>query len=237
MIQHRKQPNLKQFVILASMFRFSVFEFNPFQENTYVLFDETREAVIVDPGCSNAQEQGKLSDFIDEHGLVVKYVLNTHCHIDHVLGNHFAISKYKAPLLIPHGELELLQAVKAYAPNYGFPQCTEAKPDRFIKDEDIVPFGKTTLHVLSLPGHSPGHVGFYLPGEKMIFSGDVLFQASIGRTDLPGGDYQTLIRSIHARLFVLPDDVTVYPGHGPETTIGEEKVSNPFCALPLGTSR
>jgi glyoxylase-like metal-dependent hydrolase (beta-lactamase superfamily II) len=213
--------------------RIHSFTFNAFQENTYVLWDETGECVIVDPGCYDAAEQKEFSDFISEERLTVKYLLNTHCHIDHVLGNAFVRDTYAVPLLIHRDDEPVLRSVKAYAPNYGFANYQEALPDRWLNESDAVTFGTTTLSVIHLPGHSPGHVGFYNSAEQTLVAGDVLFRSSIGRTDLPGGDFDTLITSIHRKLFVLPDTVTVYPGHGPETTLGEEKASNPFCALKL----
>jgi hydroxyacylglutathione hydrolase len=212
------------------------FEFNPFQENTYVLYDETGEAVIIDPGCYEAHERIELDEFIQENNLKVIYLLNTHCHIDHVLGNDYVKSKYKVPFLIYPAELPVLKAVKSYASNYGFPQYHEVLPDSFLSEEEKVKFGNTTLSVLFLPGHAPGHVGFYHSEQGILIGGDVLFQNSIGRTDLPGGNFETLIESIHKKLFTLPDDVVVYPGHGDPTTIEDEKTSNPFCALPQHSS-
>jgi hydroxyacylglutathione hydrolase len=207
--------------------------FNPFQENTIVAYDDTREAVVIDPGCYEPEEKKELDDFISSQKLVVKYLLNTHCHIDHVLGNDYVKDKYKVKLLMHASDEPVLRSVKSYAPNYGFNNYREALPDQFLKEGDTVQFGNTTLSVLFLPGHSPGHIGFYNHEQKIIISGDVLFERSIGRTDLPGGNFDTLIDSIHRKLFTLPDDVVVYPGHGRTTTVGEEKVSNPFCALSL----
>lgn len=209
------------------------FVFNPFSENTYVVFDETCEAVIIDPGCYERSEQMELDDFIKANNLQVKFLLNTHCHIDHVLGNNHVKEKYKVPFIIHSIEEKVLRAVKSYAPNYGFAQYVEALPDRFIKEGETFSFGNTQWQILFLPGHAPGHIGFYDKNEKVIFSGDVLFDGSIGRTDLPGGNFETLIESIHQKLFTLPNDVVVYSGHGHTTTIGKEKVSNPFCALTL----
>lgn len=207
------------------------FVFNPFQENTYVLYDETKECVVIDPGCSEPDEKQALSSFIEGNGLKVKLLLNTHCHVDHVLGNDFVKEKYKVDFLIHESDLPVLKAVKAYAPSYGFVQYRETEPDRFMKEGDIISFGNQSLKVLFVPGHSPGHVAFYNERNKIVVAGDVLFYNSIGRTDMPGGHYDTLITSIHEKLFTLPDDVTVYPGHGPETSIGFEKKTNPFCAV------
>jgi glyoxylase-like metal-dependent hydrolase (beta-lactamase superfamily II) len=136
-------------------------------------------------------------------------------------------------LLIHKIEDAQLKAVKNYAPIYGFEGYREADADRFIDESDTIAFGSTTWKIFFLPGHSPGHIGFYDSNEEIIFSGDVLFEHSVGRTDLPGGNFETLIQSIHNKLFTLPDQVVVYPGHGATTTIGEEKIANPFCALSL----
>jgi hydroxyacylglutathione hydrolase len=204
------------------------FTFNPFSENTYVLHDETGECVIIDPGCYEKEEQDTLRAFITENKLKVVLLLNTHCHIDHVFGNHFVADTYQVPFLIHPDDLPVLKAVPVYAPSYGFPHYQAAEPSGFLKPGENIRFGKTELQVLFTPGHAPGHVVFYHADSKVCLGGDVLFQRSIGRTDLPGGDFDTLIRSIRTQLFTLPDSVRVYPGHGPSTTIGEEKQFNPF---------
>ena len=208
------------------------FEFNPFAENTYILYDETRECVIVDPGCSNRDEENELFEFIESHALKVMSVINTHCHIDHVLGNWAVKNRYGVKLFIHPLDEVVLKSVKAYAPNYGFHSYQEADVDGFLNEGETVSFGNQSLNILFVPGHAPGHVAFYHPGEKILIGGDVLFLNSIGRTDLPGGHHQTLINSIRQKLFSLPDDVVVYPGHGPTTSIGFEKRTNPYCALP-----
>ncbi|RAW03408.1 MBL fold metallo-hydrolase [Pseudochryseolinea flava] len=213
------------------MLQLQVFAFNPLQENTYILFDETRECVIIDPGCYDAEEKYELTSFIEHHQLTVKMLLNTHCHVDHVLGNAFVKEKYKVKLFIHEKDEPVLKAVKVYAPHYGFFQYDEATADAYLQEDDYVHFGNQKLKILFTPGHAPGHVVFYHEGQKIVIGGDVLFYNSIGRTDLPGGDFSTLIESIHTKLFTLPDDVTVYPGHGPETTIEFEKQTNPFCAI------
>ena len=207
------------------------FEFNPLQENTYILFDDTKECVIIDPGCYDAEEREELTSFISANNLVVKALWNTHCHIDHVLGNAFVKRTYNTKLWIHPADEPVLKAVKSYASNYGFHQYEETSVDEYFKEDQRILFGDQSLKVLFLPGHAPGHVGFYHEADKVIIAGDVLFYNSIGRTDLPGGNYDTLIRSIQQKLFQLPDDVTVYPGHGPETSIGYEKRTNPFCAI------
>ena len=200
-------------------------------ENTYVLFDETKEAVIVDPGCYEKAEKDELVKFIESEGLKVKLLLNTHGHIDHVLGNDFVKSHFKLDLAIGEKDHETLRAVETYAANYGFQNYRTASPDKFLKEGDIVVFGKSTLNVWFMPGHAPGHIVFVNEDQNICIGGDVLFEGSIGRTDLPGGDFDTLINSIHNKLFKFDDDMVVYPGHGGPTTVGEEKRTNPFCGL------
>jgi len=214
------------------MLQIKSFVFNPLQENTYVLFDETGECVIIDPGCYTEAERQELTSFITSRGLTVRLLLNTHCHVDHVLGNRFVKERYNVLLHIHPLDEATLKAVEIYAPHYGFYQYQGTTADQFLQEETDILFGRTALRVLFVPGHAPGHVAFYAAREKIAVSGDVLFYNSVGRTDLPGGNFETLLHSIHRQLFTLPDDVTVYPGHGPETSIGFEKRTNPFCALP-----
>lgn len=213
------------------MLQVEVFVFNPFQENTIVLYDETKECVILDPGCYEPEERMELTEFIRVNQLQVKMLLNTHCHIDHVLGNSFVKDTFKTKLFIHRNDEFVLKAVSAYASNYGFHQYDPATPDGYLEDGNDITFGDQKFNILFVPGHAPGHVAFYNEVAKVLIGGDVLFKSSIGRTDLPGGDFDTLIKSIHEKLFILPDDVTVYPGHGPTTTIGFEKKTNPFCAV------
>jgi len=204
------------------------FTFNAFSENTYVLHDETNECVVIDPGCYDKKEQNILAAFITDKKLKVTALLNTHCHIDHVFGNKFVVDTYQVPFLIHAADLPTLQAVPVYAPSYGFPLYEPAQPTAYLKEGEKVTFGNTRLKILFTPGHAPGHVVFYNEEAKVCIGGDVLFKQSIGRTDLPGGDFDTLIQSIRTQLFTLPNEVKVYPGHGPGTSIGEEKISNPF---------
>jgi hydroxyacylglutathione hydrolase len=213
------------------MLNIQSFVFNGFQENTYVLYDETKAAVIIDPGCYEREEQLELEEFIADEGLKPSLLLNTHCHVDHVLGNHFVKERFKVQLWMHKIEEAQLKAVTVYAPAYGLHHYDEAGADKFLSEADEIQFGNQILKVLFVPGHSPGHIAFYNEKNKCLIAGDVLFYNSIGRTDLPGGNYDTLIDSIHKKFFILPDDVIVYPGHGPETTIGYEKKTNPFCAL------
>ncbi len=218
---------------IIRMLSIQQFVFNPFAENTYVVYDETGEAAVIDPGCYEAQERRALDDFIAQKALTVKYLLNTHCHVDHVLGNDYVKEKYKVKLLIHSNDEVVLRAVQTYAGAYGFNLYKAATPDGYLKEGDSIKIGNSTLDVLFLPGHAPGHVGFLERKQKLLLGGDVLFKGSVGRTDLPGGDFDTLIDSIHKKLFTLPDDIVVYPGHGPTTTLGEEKISNPFCAISI----
>lgn len=204
------------------------FVFSPLYENTYVVWDQTQNALIIDPGCYEPYEFEELNSFIQKKDLKVKAIVNTHCHIDHVLGNAKLKRDYKVPLLVPQNEVETLIAVEAYAPTWGMTHYEPADPDHLIENEGTVSIGETDLEVIYAPGHSPGHQLFYLKEEHKLIGGDVLFRESIGRTDLPGGDHGTLIDSIQSKVFTLPDETTVYPGHGPTTTIGYEKANNPF---------
>lgn len=208
--------------------KIQVFTFNPFQENTYVVSDEHGEAVIIDPGCHTPDEERELSAYIADHGLTAKYLLNTHCHIDHVLGNAYIKRKFGLDLWAHPLEIPQLASVPTYAPVYGFPQYESTTIDHQLNEGDVIKIGRHELKVLFVPGHAPGHVVFYHQQEGWMIGGDVLFRGSIGRTDLPGGDHQQLLEAIRKRLFPLPDDTVVWPGHGPETTLGFEKVHNPF---------
>jgi hydroxyacylglutathione hydrolase len=216
------------------MLQLKVFTFNPFSENTYILFDETKEAAIFDPGCYEKQETDMLADFIQREGLKITHLINTHCHIDHVLGNAFVKNKYKVPLWFHKNEIPVLKSVKVYAPNYGFAGYQETEADGYLDETQKLKIGNTSLDILFVPGHAPGHLVFYNRDSKICLAGDTLFQGSIGRTDLAGGDHDTLIRTIKSELFSLPDDTIVYPGHGPQTTIGTEKQSNPFVGKNSG---
>jgi glyoxylase-like metal-dependent hydrolase (beta-lactamase superfamily II) len=203
--------------------------FNPFQENTYIIYDETKECVLIDPGCSNAVERSELERCIEENELKPVRLLNTHCHIDHVLGNAFAAQRYQLPLEIHERELSILNSLMQTALYFGVPvEEASPAPGRFIEVDEVIAFGQTRLEVLFTPGHSPGSISFYCREARFIIAGDVLFQGSIGRTDLPGGDYDVLINSIKTQLLILDDGVKVYAGHGPATTIGGERKRNPF---------
>lgn len=213
------------------MLHLQSFVFNAFQENTYVLYDDTKQCVIIDPGCYAAAEQQQLVNFIETNELIPVKLLNTHCHIDHILGNNFVSKKFNIGLEIHEADLPTLLATTEYGHLYGFTVDPSPQPTRFIQNNETITFGNTDLEVRFTPGHAPGHVVFIHHNERFVINGDVLFYNSIGRTDLPGGDHNTLIKSIHQELFTLPDDYIVYTGHGPSTTIGEEKKNNPFVGL------
>ena len=206
------------------------FTFNAFSENTYLLIDEaTRECAVVDPGCYEPAEQQQLQRYIETQGLHVALLLNTHAHIDHVLGNQFVLATWPGtPFLLHPLDLPTLRAVPTYAANYGFPAYQPAEPTGELQAGQPVRLGDTELEVRFAPGHAPGHVVFYHAPTATVIGGDVLFQGSIGRTDLPGGDHDTLLRSIATELLTLPDATVVHPGHGPATTVGAERRSNPF---------
>lgn len=210
------------------MLQLKTFTFNPFQENTYILYNEANEAFIFDPGCYESEEKNILSAFVEQKNLEVKMLINTHCHIDHVLGNAFVKRKYDVPFLIHKLELPVLKSVMTYASNYGFPAYEEAEVDRYLDEKEDLVLGSDVIKMLFVPGHAPGHLIFYHKDSKICIAGDTLFQGSIGRTDLPGGDHDTLLNAIKKEMFSLPDDTKVYPGHGPMTTIGYEKEYNPF---------
>jgi hydroxyacylglutathione hydrolase len=204
------------------------FTFNPYQENTYVLYDETGECVIIDPGMYDAPEQNVLVNWIKETGLKPVLLLNTHCHIDHVLGNKFVFDNWGLRPRFHKGELPILYAIPGYAPQMGLHYELSPEPEVFLGETGTVDFGNSELELIFAPGHSPAHLCFYAREDNFLIGGDVLFFSSIGRTDLPGGNHQQLLDNIREKLFILPDSVKVYPGHGQITNIGYERQNNPF---------
>ena len=204
------------------------FTFNPFQENTYILYDNTKDCAIVDPGCSNKEEEQKLKDFIESNDLNPVKLLNTHCHIDHILGNNFVNKQYG---LLPEYHIKekpILEGAKQMATLYGMSYKESPEAEKFLEEGDVIRFGDSEFSILFLPGHSPGHIVFLNEEQKVIIGGDVLFYGSIGRTDLPFGDHETLIKMIKNKLFTLKENYTVYSGHGPKTQLDFEKKHNPF---------
>lgn len=210
------------------MLKVHSFVFNAFQENTYVVYDENGLCAIIDPGISNRDEELSFTSFIKQNRLKPVTLYNTHCHIDHVLGNHFIYEEYGLIPQFHEGEVPVLVAVENMAPMYGFRYETSPIPEKFLTENQVVILGDYTLQLLFVPGHSPAHLCFYSRENGFVIGGDVLFHNSIGRTDLPGGNHQQLLDNIRQKMYTLPDDTVVYPGHGPTTTIGFEKETNPF---------
>ncbi len=204
------------------------FVFNAFYENTYLLSSSNLETLILDPGCYENFEKKELTDFIKTNTLKPIAIINTHCHIDHVLGNDYLKKLYNIPLWIPATEKNLLKSVSTYAPTMGIQDYQEAQPDKLLSEKDVITFGSEKLEILYAPGHSEGHLMFYHAADKCLMAGDVIFRESIGRTDLPGGNFKTLEESIKNQVYTLPEAVKIYPGHGPSTTVGHEKKHNPF---------
>ncbi len=202
--------------------------FNPYQENTYLLIDEDKNCIIVDPGMHNNSEEQYLKDFIEKNGLNPTLLLNTHCHIDHVLGNKYVFDAWNLTPNFHEGEVPTLVAVDNYAPQMGFRYETSPIPQTFIEEGDIIELGKHKLKAIFAPGHSPAHLCYYSEDFGLLIGGDVLFRNSIGRTDLPGGNHQLLLENIKNKIYTLPEETIVYPGHGPSTTIGYEKKNNQF---------
>ena len=204
------------------------FEFNPFRENTYVLSDNTGECLILDPGCQEPEEQDLLLAYFNENDLKPVKIVNTHCHIDHILGTAFLNDQFKLPFLIHPLEKPLLTASIAQGEFFGLEVQTPPEPSDYLNEGDTVTFGNSMFEVIHIPGHSPGGIVLLNKEQQCMFTGDVLFQGSIGRTDLPGGDYDSLVNSIRQKLLILDPEIRVFPGHGPDTTIGIENQSNPF---------
>ena len=203
------------------------FTCGPFQENGYILYTDTKDAVIIDPGCSNSSEKELFKNFIATRGLNVHALLSTHCHIDHVFGNPFILETYKVPYYIHELDLPVLNAAERSAAVYGIPGFEVSPlPTNYLQDQELLTFGGIELKVLFGPGHAPGHVAFYSVENDFVVSGDILFKGSFGRVDLPGGDIETLKHTIHQVMFQLPEQTRVHSGHGPVTTIGEEKKTN-----------
>jgi glyoxylase-like metal-dependent hydrolase (beta-lactamase superfamily II) len=204
------------------------FEFSPIQENTYVLYNEFNDCLFIDPGCYFDEERNELALFVEKNALKPKMLLNTHCHLDHVFGNKFISEKFDLTLQLHEGEVPVLQFAPTSGLMYNLPFDNYTGSFEFLKEGDVLKLGTDELLVLFTPGHSPASVSFYCAAQGFLISGDVLFRQSIGRTDLPGGNYETLITSIKEKLLVLPDETIVYSGHGASTTIGYEKRNNPY---------
>lgn len=212
------------------MIQVKFFTFSPIRENTYLLYNEKGKAIIIDPGCYFSAEQETLKKFIQDEGLQPERLLNTHCHLDHVFGNQWVYATWGLELWIHPGEEPMLQLAPLSGEKWGLPFQNYQGPLHFLHPGEKILLGEDELRVLGTPGHSPASVCYYCQKQQWLIAGDVLFRESIGRTDLPGGDHETLLRSIREELFVLPDEVVVYPGHGIPTTIGYEKINNPYLS-------
>ena len=210
------------------MFQIKTFTFNPVQENTYILYNENNECIIIDPGCYFDSEKEEFTAFIKNHKLEPQLLLNTHCHLDHVFGNKFIAEEYKLTLNTHLLEKEILEMAPASGLMFNLPFDNYQGEVIYLKEGDVISLGDDELEVIHAPGHSPGSVCFYCQKQNFLIGGDVLFQNSIGRTDLPYGNHNALIKNIKEKLFKLPPVVTVYSGHGPETTIGSEIEGNPY---------
>ena len=215
------------------MLQVNSFVFNPFSENTYIILDEeTLKCVVVDPGCSSPSEVDELLGFIDLHQLKPLMVINTHGHIDHIMGNEAVKKNYGIQAAAhPDAKNDILRS-RQQAMMFGLPMIEECQlPEKDLEDGETIQVGNGTLEVICTPGHARGSISLYAPAEGMVFTGDALFCRSVGRTDLPGGNFEELRESIRTRLFTLPDDTEVFCGHGESTTIGEEKDFNPYVAV------
>jgi hydroxyacylglutathione hydrolase len=204
------------------------FVFSPFYENTYILYDETKKCVIIDPGCYDDKERKRLVELIESRDLIPVRLINTHCHIDHIFGNKFVSELYKLPLESHKDEQQMIEYSELKAGNYGVTLEKSPNISVFWDEGDVITFGNSELEVLFTPGHSPASISFYNRKGNFIIGGDVLFRESIGRTDLQGGSFETLANSIRTKFFTLPDETKVYSGHGEVTTVGHEKTNNPF---------
>lgn len=214
------------------MLHVKVFQFNPLQENTYLVHDDDGRCAVIDPGCYTSVEREELRSHITGKGLIPELLLNTHCHLDHVFGNRFVAETYGLKPYIHPLERPVLDFAPAAGLMWEMPFDSYAGEPLLLEPGRPIRIGEDELRVLFIPGHSPGHVGFYCAEQAFLISGDVLFREGVGRTDLPGGNAATLSDSIRNVLYVLPEDTVVHPGHGPFTTIGWEKSHNPFVSVP-----
>jgi glyoxylase-like metal-dependent hydrolase (beta-lactamase superfamily II) len=209
--------------------QYKTFVFSPFQENTIVVWDETNQCIIIDAGNFFPNENEQLVSFIEENNLQPQFIVNTHNHLDHIFGTHFLVEKYNIKVACHPEDLFWIDKFKATCEGYGLPSDKEApRPEIMLNDRDVVEFGNTKLKVIHVPGHSPGGIALYCEQAGVLIAGDILFNGSVGRSDLPGGNHDQLIDGILQKLMVLPEETTVICGHGNETTVGLEKDSNPF---------
>ncbi len=215
------------------MLKIATLTFNPYGENTYVLFDQSRQCVVVDAGCLTEKECQTLDAFITKNDLIPILAVNTHGHIDHICGVEFVKRRWNIPFAIHRNEQPILDMVPCYAEAMGFPIKTVPTPDVDLAETKTITLGDSELQILQVPGHTPGHIAIYAPAEELLLVGDLLFKGSIGRTDLPGGDYPTIMRSLIEEIVPLPGTTHVFSGHGPQTTISHEIMFNPFIVEAL----
>ncbi len=211
------------------MLKIQRFVFNPFSENTYIIWnDRTKEGAIIDPGCYDSKEREAVDDFIHLNSIKLTYLFNTHCHIDHIFGNAYIKKKYNPIFMVPEKDLFMLDLMIDATKSYGVEFTPSPKPDKLIDENNSFLLGESIGRFIFTPGHTPGEYCLYFEKEKICFTGDVLFRRSIGRTDLWGGDYEMLLHSIRTKLFTLPGETIIYPGHESQSTIEDEKENNPF---------
>lgn len=211
------------------MIKIKIFVFNPFSENTFIVWDDfSKEGAVIDPGCLESYEKDELAEFIEFNGIELKYLINTHCHLDHIFGNSFIKAKFNPVFYAPELDIPLLKNCKRQAAQFGITFDDSPLPDELISEDTAIHLGGFPLSFLFTPGHTPGEYCIYFEKDKFCITGDVLFNESIGRTDLWGGDYNTLLNSIREKLFNLPGETVIYPGHGEQSTIEHEKNFNPF---------
>lgn len=210
------------------MIKIKKFEVNPLRENSFVLSDESGECVFVDPGFFYREELREIKEYVADNNLKPVKIINTHCHFDHIMGVEFIRNEFDIPLCAHPDDAFWIEKATDQGQMFGFDMKPVAPIDYFLNENELLKFGDSALQVIHIPGHSPGHIVFYNQENKFLIAGDVLFYGSIGRTDLPGGNHDTLISNIKNKLFQLPDETKVFCGHGPETTLGIEKSTNPF---------
>ena len=212
----------------AFMIQIKIFVFNPIQVNTYIIYDESHHAAVIDPACFDKEEENELYTFLMDNELEVVLAVNTHAHFDHILGNNFIFKKFGLKTLMHKAGLKFAEQAANQSRMFGFETEDIILPEKFLEQDEILKFGNSSLKVLYTPGHADGSVCFYSQEQGFMITGDLIFRESVGRTDLPTGNYQLLIQSIQNHILTLDEDTVLYPGHGPKTTIGHEKKYNPF---------